>query len=789
MMRRRLARAALWSSVIFALTIVFGVAMVAGMVANSGASLQRVEHSRELRQFEGELLARDGHTVLRPLRTATSRRYLGQRAVPDLLASAVVATEDRRFYSHGGVDARGIARALIVDVRARGLREGGSTITQQLVKNAYAGRQRSAGRKLREAVLAIALDARWSKRRTLAAYLDTAYFGAGAWGVRDASARYFGHRPALLTLPQAALLAGLLQSPSSNDPFVSPAGARAARLRALNAMQRDGVISSAQHDRASAAPLPGVARAPRTGSSAVINATELAPHAADAASALLVQRLGATTALGGGVRVRTTIDARLQRIATRATHRIDGTGLSTAIVMLDPRSGEVRALALGGPAARRAFDVATDGHRQPGSAFKPFTLAASYEAGNTPDTPVRSAPFHWPGTSYIVTNDDGYAGTTTIARATWHSDNSAFARLAAKVGLPKVFEIAGAAGIRTSNRQVPAAVLGGLSRGVTPLELAESYATFANHGVHAGDGDLAPALLLDARDRSGHNLDLGVSSARRHVQALPLGIADLVTQTLEGVIRQGTGTAAGIGRPAAGKTGTTDNNVDAWFAGYVPNLVTVVWVGHPEGSVPMRTENAGGPVVGGSLPAAIWHDAMAGALSGQPIHAFQLHPPTFDLAYVDSESGLLVDVWCVRAVQRRVVRGVAIARDGACPDRQRATPDAVGMRSADAIATLRAAGFLVETGDEPTVDPGSDGVVLDTEPVAGTLVDRQTTIRLLVGRLVASETDPSPTSPTGATTAPTPTETTPGTTTATATTPTTPTSPTPAPAPTPIPQP
>jgi penicillin-binding protein 1A len=711
---------------------IFGVGAWFGLVTAAFPTLDQLEQRASFRQVPGAILTRDGKTVLRQLRAPETRTYLDEGDVPDVVRDAVIAAEDHRFYEHAGIDLRGIARAAVADLRARATVEGGSTITQQLVKNTYVGPKQSIGRKTREAVLAVALETRWSKDRILTTYLNTAYFGSGAYGIADASNTYFGVPVSRLRPAQAALLASLLRAPEGNNPATAPARSRSVRDSVLDEMHALGSIDAAQLRAARAAPLPSARSLQARRHSPH---SELAPQLADEVVGELITRYGVRRALGGGLRVRTTIDGDQQRAARDAVARVGALGLDAALVAIDPRTGEVRAMANGGSAARSAFNVALDGQRQPGSAFKPFMLAAAIEGGYAPDTPVRSAPFDkaYPGGRFTVTNGGGYAGQTTLAHATWNSDNTVYARLQDRFGIQSAIDVAHAAGVHSRMDPVPALVLGALPQGTTPTELAHAYATFAAHGVRTElTSNRGPRIIARVVERDGNQWR---PTSVRH-RALPRGVADLVTRILEGVISSGTGTAAAIGRPAAGKTGTTEEYRDAWFVGYTPDLVTAVWVGHATAGVPMRTENGGGPVTGGSIPAAIWHDFMEAALADVDPHDFTLEQPTYVTVTIDAETGLLAGPWCAGAVRAKFIAGKEPTEQATtCVERPRPMPNLVGMTLDDARAALDDAGFTahVSTDERLVRRPEQDGVVVAQDPAAGTPVTRSQQLTLTTG--------------------------------------------------------
>lgn len=716
----------------------------AGLITATLGEVNKLEKSSQFSHREGVIFARDGHTVLRKLRAPTTRHYIDSGAIPKVLASAVVAAEDHRFYTHPGIDLRGTARAALRDIKEWAIVEGGSTITQQMVKNAYLGPRRSFSRKSREALLALAVEARWNKPRILAAYLNTAYFGNGAYGIHDASKLYFKTDVGKLNVAQSAMLAGLLRAPENDEPYQHPRKAQLRRDEVITAMRANNLISSAVERRAKQQPIPK--QNPATNSH-----NGLAAHFVDNVVGDLVDQLGTAEALGGGLRVRTTLSTHMQRAARVAAHSIDDTGLSTAIVAIDPANGEIRALALGGPAATNAFDVTTNGLRQPGSVFKPFTLIAALQSGYALDSQIASSPFTatYPRVGkFTVTNDGGYVGKQSLLHATWFSDNTVFARVAKAVGIKTVINTAHAAGIDTQIEVYPSAILGGLKKGVHPLELAHAYATIANHGKRAGSRHeslygisnnsatrnlpISPIRIARIDDHHG---DVIWEPERTSAEVIPAVVADLTTSALQGVIERGTGTAAKIGRPAAGKTGTTEHNVDAWFVGYTPQLVTAVWVGHVSGSIPMTNEYHGKPVSGGSYPAEIWGRFMERAMDGLPAAKFTMTPARYRTVFVDSGTGLLANAWCSRGGKANVLaQYLPSEKSTKCPLKTPTVPKVVGMTQRAATATLEQAGyeyFLNSSNLGNETGPIIVGVQI---PAAGSHPPVPTPIQLLLTR-------------------------------------------------------
>ncbi len=563
--------------------------------------------------------------VLAVLRGRESRVLLKEiDEVAPIMRQAIVSVEDKRFYEHNGVDVKGILRALWEDIRQKSVVEGGSTITQQFVKNAYVRNDRTLARKVREAALAWQLTQQWSKNRVLLAYLNTIYFGNGAYGIQQAARTYFGKGARRLTLPEAALLAGLPADPSLYDPAQHPRAARARRTYVLQSMFTQGKITERQLRRAEATPLPSAAdiRLPGTQGPAQYFVNYVKDQ--------LVAKYGAGRVFGGGLRVTTTIDLELQELARNAIEKIlaDPEGPSAALVAIDPRTGAVRAMVGGSNFRESQFNLATQAERQPGSAFKPFVLATAFRQGISPLTQFDSKPVEIDAGDRIwrVTNyESSYLGRVDLARAMVSSDNSVYAQLTQLVGPKSIVRTANALGVRSELAPYFSIGLGAVA--VNPLDMTRAYATFANGGKRV-DGS-----LLGNRARVIERVEFARSGRVRENRpvertVLTEGEASLLTSILQRVVVAGTGKRAALSdRPVAGKTGTTDNYGDAWFVGYTPQLAVAVWVGYPNALRPMLTEFGGEPVAGGTLPAEIWRAFMTGALKeqGDQPEAF---PPT-----------------------------------------------------------------------------------------------------------------------------------------------------------------
>jgi penicillin-binding protein 1A len=529
------------------------------------------------------------------------------------MAKATVAIEDRRFYKHGGVDYKGIVRAAIRDLRAGKVVQGGSTITQQLVRNLYISRQRTFKRKIKEACLAIKLARNKSKDWILGSYMNAVYYGNHAYGIEAAAQTYFSRRARTLTLDQSALLAGLPQAPSVFDPIHRPLDALERRDEVLRAMLENGVLTRRQFASAIADRdlhlVPGK-----------LYTRIREPYFFSYVRDQLIAEYGANTVRTGGLKVYTTIDPRLQAAARRAivdtlSSRTDP---ASALVSIDPATGAIKAMAAVTPGSSgNEFNLVAQAKRQAGSTFKMFVLAAAVDEGINPATTYYvSGPFHYQPDPYspawnVTTYDHTYLGSTSIANATLHSDNTVYAQLTLDVGPKKVAEMAHRLGVRSplttkEGAYVPSLGLGAIP--VSPLDLASSYATIAAGGIYSKPMAIRKVVLGNGKV----DTDAGWGEPSRKRVIIP-GVAYTVTQILEQNMQYGTGTGAYFGRPAAGKTGTTDNYADAWFCGYTPQLEATIWIGYPRGEVPMLNVH-GIAVSGPTFPATIWKSFMATAV-------------------------------------------------------------------------------------------------------------------------------------------------------------------------------
>ena len=613
--RRRIAAFAVLALIAAAVAALAGATFTGASAASSCdlASLRPVAIGQN-----SFVYAADG-SLLGAIPAERNRQPLKIERMSDWLVKATVAIEDRRFYQHPGLDAEGILRALAKNVEEGKIVQGGSTITQQLVRNLYIGKERSLERKLTEACLALKLEQAWSKEKILETYLNQVYFGNHAYGAEAAAQTYFSKRARKLGIAQAALLAGLPQAPSVYDPFRRPDEAARRRNDVLEAMFAAGYIGERQFARAAQRPLK-------------LDAGEIytkirEPYFFSFVREQLIAKYGANMVRSGGLRVHTTIDPRLQRLAMNAIkdtlpYESDP---ASAIVAIDPRNGAIRAMTAVAPGRKKLqFNLAAQGRRQAGSAFKTFVLTEAIRQGINPDsTRYLSAPFRWqpdPTCSEAVdpncvwevkTYDESYYGPSTISQSTLRSDNSVYARLTLDVGPENVVKVARRMGVKTKLKPVASIGLG--SNSVSVLEMASAYATLAAGGVRSEPVAIRRVVLANGKPDRG----AGWGRVKRE-RVLTDGVAYEVTKILEQNIQAGTGTSAQIGRPAAGKTGTTDNFADAWFCGYTPTLATAVWVGYPNAQIEM-TNVHGIRVAGGTFPAEIWGIFMEAALAKTPV--------------------------------------------------------------------------------------------------------------------------------------------------------------------------
>jgi penicillin-binding protein 1A len=584
-------------------------------------------------------------TLLSSLHGSVNRTLIPFGQMPRHLRDAVVAVEDARFYEHSGVDLKGTIRAAWHDLIARDAVQGGSTITQQLVKRIYAGRYvrgedgvtdyvvppRTIKEKVREVLLAMKVERTTPKDKILAKYLNTVYFGHGAYGIEAAARTYFGVRARKLTVLQSAVLAGILTAPEAYDPIDHPFDAKFRRDFALERMVRYGYLDADEATRLEAKPCCGIPLKLERGQQAQLDSPGASEYFVQFTKEDLEKRYGSAAVFGGGLQVTTTLDLAMQRAAEAsiASHLPSPGDPSAALVAIEPSTGQILAMAGGTDFQKSQLNLATfkgGSGRQAGSAFKAFTLAEAMEQGVSLDS-------RWYGPNTITIDDPACAGpdgpwqpenaegggsSYSLKAATAYSVNTVFAQLVVDLGPERVAEMAHRLGIRSKLPPVCSITLGSVA--VNPLEMTNAYATLADRGLRH-----RPTPLLQVRSPGGR---IDGSLAQKGKQVVEPNVANLVTYALQGVVDYGTGVSANLGAwPTAGKTGTAQDNVDAWFCGYTVELTACVWVGYPQGQIPLENIEGVSSVFGGTIPAAIWHDFMSVAMEGKPAEAFPV--PSF----------------------------------------------------------------------------------------------------------------------------------------------------------------
>jgi penicillin-binding protein 1A len=648
--------------VLAGLALLAFVSWIFGIMMAVAQDLPELENRAQYAAAKNSVVYDVENRKIATLTNNEGRILLESAEISASMKEAVVAIEDERFYGHRGIDFQGIGRAVYQDILSGSASQGASTITQQFVKNALAAQQeRTIFQKLREAALAYHLERQWSKDKILTEYLNSIYFGEGAYGIEAAARTYFGwahpgcgregkESCASQLLPwESALLAGLISSPSGYSPRANPDAALERRNLVLQQMASQGSITEEEYAQYTQQKIPaaGDLRPPEENSEA--------PYFTSWLRQQLVDQYGAGQAFGGGLEVHSTLDLELQeQVEGIVDRRVGAIAPTSAVVVLDNETAGVRAMIGGSDFEKEPFNLATQGHRQPGSAFKPFTLVTALAQGRSSDEVFTSAPQKIPfrakvskkgGGERIVNElfpvdnyEDQYLGSASIATATTYSDNSVYSQLGTQVGPANVAETAAKLGVETDlsteteysiddgafEPYNPALILGGLETGVTPLEMAHAYNTLEQEGkrvsgtLAASEG--APLAINKVVE------DDGLPSADGEVvetkdgeegenkvetkQAIDPEVANTATSILTSVVTAGTGESAATGEPTWGKTGTTDNNGDAWFVGATDDVTVAVWVGHANSVTPMETEYNGGPVDGGTIPALIFAEVI-----------------------------------------------------------------------------------------------------------------------------------------------------------------------------------
>jgi penicillin-binding protein 1A len=678
------------------------------------------------------IYAADG-TLLTTINAGENRVYTKLSNIGQWAQDAVIANEDHSFYQEGAVNVYSIIRALIANAQAGATVQGGSTITQQLVKNAVIGSNvQTYARKVKEAILALKVEQMYSKQQILEKYLNEVYLGNGQYGFGTAARYYFNEPATKLTIAQAALLEGINTSPTSNDPVIHPNRARAARNAVLYAMATHGpgvpgdpnststcpcYITQQQYQAAVKSPIKLHVKRANNAPQPFFVSWVIQQIQDPTATPYLDKLLGttaqqrATRLFTGGYKIYTTYMPKWQQIAQNViSSRVTQSGLQGALVTLDVKTGAIRTMLSGQGYAHDNLDLVAPeqlkngswiGIRQPGSSFKPYTLVTAFQQGISPNATYASGPSpmtipNWPNPCSCVYNaEPGGGGYVNLWTATADSINVVFAQLAMQVGADNIVANARKMGItQTPLPAVPSITLGADS--VAPLQQASGYQTIADQGKHC-----PPYAVQSIRGPNGAKLFTYHPDCK---QVIDPNIANLVTQMLQGVITGGTGVAANIGRPAAGKTGTTNNYADAWFVGYVPQYVTAVWVGDPRGEISVPDFQGMGPMFGGTAAAPIWHDYMLGILKGVPPTGFNAP------GHIQVKSGKV--------------------------------PNVVGKTQAAATQILLAAHFSASVNQVPSTSPA--GTVVSQSPAAGAMAPVGSSVTIYVSNGKPPKTSPSP---------------------------------------------
>jgi penicillin-binding protein 1A len=623
--------------VLFGLCILAVVSLVFGMMTAVSRDLPAIYDFAQFKASKNSELYDASGEPIGTLTSDQNKILLTSGQISPNIKNAVVAVEDSRFYEHDGVDFQGIGRALVKDLLSQSAQQGGSTITEQFVKEALAAQEsRTILQKFREAALAYRLENHWSKDKILTEYLNTVYFGEGAYGVEAAARTYFGGAhpgcgtpvepcAAVLEPWEAAMLAAVINSPSAYNPKFFPENALARRNLVLEKMYEQGYISETQLAEGvqQALPAPSEIEAPTLDSKA--------PYFTAWLRQQLVERYGAAKTFFGGLKVKTTLNLRLQKAAEESVNSYLGYLPPTAsVVVINNKNAGVMAMVGGPNFEEKPFNLATQGRRQPGSSIKPFTLITALEEGISPYTtyPSEERVFHFGRrgreTFEVHNDEDSYLGSCDIVCATTYSDNSIYAALAlegldGKTPGDRTRSIAATIhkmGYSNPISTNPAMVLGGLQEGVSPLGWAYAYSTIANDGDRVS-GTLAPepgdspVAYTQVTDQDGKTIRGGDNDSL-HEQVISESTAETAKGILETVVQRGTGTHADIGAAGQwGKTGTTENSGDAWFCGATEEVTACVWVGYADTTTPMTTLYNGGPVQGGTFPAEIWASVIS----------------------------------------------------------------------------------------------------------------------------------------------------------------------------------
>lgn len=590
-----------------------GSSVVAGGLVGLAISFRNLPDVRVLRNYipsETSYVYDINGNLLDSIHDEANREVVALNEISPDIKRAVLAIEDSYYYSHSGINPSGIARAFLANVGAGRTVQGGSTVTMQLVKNLFLSPERTISRKLVEVVLAMRIEQIFEKDEIFELYLNQVYWGHNTYGVETAAQSYFNKSAKDLTLAESAMMAGLIQAPESFSPFLDYQEAKIRQAIVLKRMRDLNWITAEEQEAAKKQPL-------RLGEITSFRSSQ-APYVTEAVMKELTDQFGEDAMAKGGMRIQTTIDLDMQQTAenvvTDSYYRYFGSGSyadQIALVAIDPRTHFVKALVGGVDHESSQFNRAVQSRRQPGSAFKPFVYYAAFASGKyTPNSTIKDSTVTYPDgfNYYTPKNYDGtFMGSIPLRKALETSRNIPAVKLGQAVGINRIVEIARTLGIKSPMDPVISLPLGAVD--LTPLELAGAYATFANYGWHSD-----PTLIMQVTDSNGNVI---LDNTPKPQLVLDPWASAALTDVLQGVITQGTATNAKIGRPAAGKTGTTDSQRDVWFVGYVPQLATAVWVGNDD------YRPLGKGATGGGYAAPVWRDFMVEALRNKPVEKFR----------------------------------------------------------------------------------------------------------------------------------------------------------------------
>lgn len=739
-------------AITFGLFSAFFLLAAFSMLADAVKMIPKLENPRAALIAQTTKIYASNQKLVSNLHAEENRIAVKLDKIPLHTQQAIIAIEDKRFYKHHGVDAEAVLRALVENLRSGRIVEGGSTLTQQYVKNVYISRERTLNRKIKEAVLAYELEKRVTKKKILEKYLNTVYFGHGNYGVETAAEAYFGKKIDKLNLAESALLAGLIRSPQRYSPWTHKKRALVRRNLVLSKMAEQKNITEVQAIKAKAMPLK--IQAPK------IEKRYAAAYFIEYVRQQILSdpRFGdteqdrANTLYKGGLRIYTTLNLKTQQQADEAVKQVlDRQGdPSASLVAIHPKTGYVYAISGGKDFFNlkqrfAKFNLATQAKRQTGSAFKVFVLTTAITKGTTPYKTYDSSPAAlkipgggiWKVNNY--TEGKGY-GRMTLREGTIKSVNAFYARLMLDVGAKNVVKIAHKMGITSKLEANPAIALGGLKYGVNVLEMTSAMATLANNGVYT-----KPITVMKVTDSQGRVLIRNVPKGK---QVISPNVASTVTSILRDVINRGTGTGAKINRPAAGKTGTAQSYRDAWFVGYTPDLAAAVWVGHPQAQIAMLSVH-GRRVTGGSFPATIWRTFMQDALADVPPSDFP-----FSKYYVKEQE---VDI-CKGTSD---MQACSVCPEGSTypktfykknlvlkkcnmhkcePEEVGKVPNVVGLRASAAVRKLNSTGFAVNKVYKSSSE--SANTVFSQSPGGGKKVKEGTTVTIYISKGVEQSSIP-----------------------------------------------